>query len=557
MPGPRPPAGRTPPATRPGPRKTASSAPTVRPEWSILAFDTPVTGTFEFSVDSWAKGNAGYAGLHPESVSVQAVPFNQGTTWLPGVTGINANGFNRFTVQVTPDRVAFLVNGELLYEDAKPSRVSPWLTLFTDWSHTYRNPTLTGNPVVPAEVKLIDGPSLEGWFADFSAGSRRDRLARQYAEANGGKVRNQEGQSADIGGRAGGVRLGRCRGRVAQPQARRGNRVDAAQARLLPAAEAGRIGRLRLLLRAGQDAHAPGPSARRRSCSTRPASSCTTSPAAGENAWAGLGPDNAATAPNAVPVPLKVNEWNAAKLTAGGRDGELVKVEVNGTVVYDGPAYASGDRRFGVFHFSDKTAARVRNVVLRGNWPKTIAAADLAFTLAREATPREARARRELLGEKFFGGGVTEVLAATRPEIPAAERYTKLLAWVVPVDEAGEFRMQAVRVPLDVLEPKVKLDVPPDGRRLLLGFAPDAPCLRLLGAAKEAGKLDDLAAKVEAAPPADEAAKLAKASFRGHDCRREGGRGRRLRAAEGTGGRGEGDRARRPDWSAAGRTTPP
>ena len=49
-----------------------------------------------------------------------------------------------------------------------------------------------------------------------------------------------------------------------------------------------------------------------------------------------------------------------------------MKIELNGTVVYEAKLAADVERLFGLFHYRDQTAVRVRNVVLTGPWPKTL-----------------------------------------------------------------------------------------------------------------------------------------------------------------------------------------
>ena len=501
------------------------AGPAWTPENAYALFDAPLGGTFEFSVDVWAgtwsEGYAGYAGLVPEPNSrvqssrvIVAHGENRGGVNRPKVDNVREENYNRVTLQVTPAKLTCLINGEFFYEDAARSQVSPWLMLYGAQGRrpAFRNPTITGTPEVLREVKLIDGPGLEGWFADFVGASLRDRIGRQDAEANGGKVRDNNGVlgeavlPADTTVYDWTVKDGELHGR----------KLDAATVTPTPS----KLGYLRTLKPGDiveyEFYYEPGrvhahPSVGPTVFLLDPAGVRWHYLSRSPGDWAGLAADNAKPVPGGVAVPLKPAAWNAVKLTAAGAAGETIKIEVNGTTVYDGPTHAGIDRCFGFFHFRDQTAARVRNAVLRGNWPKTVATADLAFAPAAPATPVVARARRELLGDKFFGGSIAEVLAAAKPLTPA-DRYAKLLAWVVPADEAGDFRLDAVNVPLDTLEPGTKAP-PATGQRAFPGNATDAPCLQLVAAAKEAGKLDELMTRVAAAPAGDPAATQAKVAL--------------------------------------------
>lgn len=68
-------------------------------------------------------------------------------------------------------------------------------------------------------------------------------------------------------------------------------------------------------------------------------------------------------------LPLVVGDWNRLKLTV--QDNELSLV-LNDQLIYQRPIEASNDRTFGLFHFADQSEVRVRNIVMRAEWPKSI-----------------------------------------------------------------------------------------------------------------------------------------------------------------------------------------
>ena len=65
--------------------------------------------------------------------------------------------------------------------------------------------------------------------------------------------------------------------------------------------------------------------------------------------------------------PLKEKAWNRVKVAVAG---DSVTVSVNGVEVYQRPIESTNLRTFGLFHYADRTEARVRNVTYRGDWPK-------------------------------------------------------------------------------------------------------------------------------------------------------------------------------------------
>jgi hypothetical protein len=71
------------------------------------------------------------------------------------------------------------------------------------------------------------------------------------------------------------------------------------------------------------------------------------------------------------PLPLKPRAWNEVTLAI---EGDTVRVSLNGELVYERPIESTNDRHFGLFHFRDKSEARVRGVVYRGSWGETVPA---------------------------------------------------------------------------------------------------------------------------------------------------------------------------------------
>ena len=66
---------------------------------------------------------------------------------------------------------------------------------------------------------------------------------------------------------------------------------------------------------------------------------------------------------------LRNNAWNTATVQIMG---DAVAIIVNDKPIYVGSLHLTNDRTFGLFHYCDQTEARVRNVVLKGDWPKTL-----------------------------------------------------------------------------------------------------------------------------------------------------------------------------------------
>jgi len=86
-----------------------------------------------------------------------------------------------------------------------------------------------------------------------------------------------------------------------------------------------------------------------------------------------LSPDNIQIVPKnrrgPAEIPLRANEWNHLKLTMSGA---MVAIELNEQLVYERELEPTNQRSFGLFHFADRYEARVRNAVMRGEWPKAL-----------------------------------------------------------------------------------------------------------------------------------------------------------------------------------------
>ena len=132
----------------------------------MLLFDYPIVGTYEVTVDTYAGRWAGSSITH------------NGLTIMPAASGISpvggsehvpipwrlsrSEGFNRLTVQVAPEKVRYLVNGHLFYQDDEPSPTGPWLGLLTSGegaTSAWRSMKIQGEPKIPRGSAQSWGPA--------------------------------------------------------------------------------------------------------------------------------------------------------------------------------------------------------------------------------------------------------------------------------------------------------------------------------------------------------------------------------------------------------------
>lgn len=91
----------------------------------------------------------------------------------------------------------------------------------------------------------------------------------------------------------------------------------------------------------------------------------------------GLAPDNLHQEPDnrrgSGPLPLHAGDWNHLRLTVRG---DTVDLLLNKELVYQRKIEATNQRHFGLFHYADETELRVRNIVWKGDWPREIPGVD-------------------------------------------------------------------------------------------------------------------------------------------------------------------------------------
>lgn len=66
---------------------------------------------------------------------------------------------------------------------------------------------------------------------------------------------------------------------------------------------------------------------------------------------------------------LQAGDWNRMRVEIAG---QIATLSLNGQPICQHELESSNSRQFGFFHFADESAVRVRNVVMTGNWPKTL-----------------------------------------------------------------------------------------------------------------------------------------------------------------------------------------
>ena len=481
-----------------------------------LAFDYPLTGRFEVNVDGldagWAEGQIAYGGLvfEAETLGMNSSVRTLGGNDYLGLTSraLGRDQFNRWTLQVAPQSIRVLLNGHLYFEESEPAASSPFLALFSQATRhpSWKNLTISGAPTIPREVRLTGGDRLEGWITGPGQ-SIPQRLAAQdlkrrapYAAAavppppsSGGD--DEESQSSPTPDWI--SHDGEVVGRKYEPDTRTDDlrNLQPVEGDVIP----GRLSYHRPLRDGDSIAyeffHQPGattvhPTLGQTALLLEPSGVVLRwLTSGGDQHWTGLKANNTAEIPGErrgdSRLPLRSNAWNTARVT---RRGNAVRLELNGELIYEHAIDAGTSPQFGFYHDRARTSAKVRNVVLTGNWPDAMPAALLANPWMRaEPEPRdgEVQTNEALLGDPIFALSVRDA-SRKADALPPAERSSFLARWVLPSNDHSHFRLFG--------------DFGPTEQGGLLR----SPALDLIDQAEQEGTLDKLAARVDAVPPRDD-----------------------------------------------------
>lgn len=510
------------------------------PHDANLFFRYPLTGNFEFACDAqdgdWGEGNLGYGGVMVEfwgygNTSLAYGDGRHGATGRQPAPFARAGQFNRLSVRVQDDVVTFLVNGHPAYRDRTGD--NPWLALHADWGRNpvFGNLRLTGTPVIPREVSLSEDPRLRGWISSFYGETRPDPLAGMTT-AGGQPVSSAQDQSPP------GLYATVISGRVVT-SAMGGNTSASSQEFDWQQSNGEIVGRR-------SSAGAGGP-LQSRLYYHRPLldgermryefyyvpESVEVHPAIGRLAFllepdgvelhwmtdgeaeaAGLAPDNrvvvAGERRGPARLPLTPSDWNQVEVA---RTADVLTISVNSVAVYEHPLDTEHDALFGFFHDRDATEARVRNVVLSGDWPERVPEewlADLAAPADPDRSPADTRTVGQVINETFPAQDALGVYQQAM-RMPVAQRYDFLHGWVLPGPSHADLRIYAAATPthpspltinanpVDVSQLAAARAVQP--RRIEIGGNLVSPAQELVHAAAELGRLDELLDEVDAIAP--------------------------------------------------------
>jgi hypothetical protein len=238
------------------------------------------------------------------------------------------------------------VNDKQVYTEKLGQNPDPWLTIQIAQLHydgKVQHVRITGSPKVPDEINLSAAPYLTSWRSTYYAETIDEPQAvwkKDREEILGALLQNSAGsQQQSV--------LQYHRPLLEDGEIQYDFFYEAGKTEVHPAMDRAAF----LLTPTGIRLHYLTDAAYDRS---------------------GLSPDNSTPLPDSAKViPLKEKAWNTLKLALAG---DLVTLTLNGEKVGTYQLEAINQRIFGLFRYRSETAARVKNVTHRGNWPKGIPA---------------------------------------------------------------------------------------------------------------------------------------------------------------------------------------
>ncbi len=378
------------------------------PEMSPLYFDYPLEGEFELTVD-------GYLGAGAEA-ALQYDRFLYDPSWrgkkaclltvgqrefvdCPNIVALPGK-FSQLAIRVRPDLVRYVCDGTLMYEDRQPSPTTPWLALVgratrrTAWC----NFRLTGNPRIPPEVSLIHDQQMEGWMSPLY----RESLPRQVRVSDVDE-RSSAASPLSLQKYAwyalSGVLHGRC-----MKTADRSRAVQSWLAYHRPLC-AGDTLTYEFFYEPGEKMVYP----------SLGRTALVWEPDGVRLHWitdvphmtiGGLSADNIATILESQrgprPLPLMPGQWNQVTINMAENSAHVL---LNGSEIYEHRLGSTDNRMFGLFHYANRTAVEVRHIVLRGDWPASLSAEQMAHPMARREgteSPENERARAALVDKSWL-----------------------------------------------------------------------------------------------------------------------------------------------------------
>ena len=340
----------------------------------VLFCRFPIVGEFDFVCETQEGGAIGtdgglvYGGLQfqalgrKNTLTVWDADVNQMVTKpSPFARHDTAPVFNRVSIRSAKDGPNFESNFHPVWFDGPAAHSSPWLGLRSSGTKrpVFRNIRLSGNPDVPREVHLTtDGDQLRGWQAGFFGETLPSFHSRLDAGETSGKAVDWRIESGEV---------------ISSQQTDASNSEKPGWLRYQRPLLDGESISYEFLHR-GDDAIVH-PTIGRLAFLLEPTGVRVRWITTGELEWSGLEADNAALEPlnrrGPKPLPLREKDWNSLRVELSDNK---VLITLNDQLIYQRPVDPNSETQFGLYRPTRNAEARVRQVLMTGDWPEAIPA---------------------------------------------------------------------------------------------------------------------------------------------------------------------------------------
>jgi hypothetical protein len=482
----------------------------------LLFFKYPLTGDYEFTVETQTGGRPGTDGgvvlVGPGFDISLANPTPNPRPMPTDGHFVGDPEFTRFTISSAAGRAKLSSGGRIIWASESIASSLPWIALTAsgDRNPIFRNLKLSGAASIPRLVKMTDGDSLAGWT--------QRRIAEQYAgmplerpeESENNRVANANFRipyflandellaSFVFGHQQASVipRWSAANGVIQSQRHAGGQSVAQRHLYYQRPLLAGESVEYDFLYEPNK--HAVHPALGRLAFLIEPDGVRLHWITDDDLEWTGLAEDNAVVEPferrGPRSLPLKAGEWNRMLVRL---NSDRVTLSLNDQEIYGRKLDAADDRTFGLYHDAQRSAANVRNVVMRGDWPEQLddeVLSNLAAPDDSSANKGDQLALSRIIGEHHVSQNVIE-LARKSATLPEDARYKLLTDWVLPGDDHTTLRATAAFGPLNpppisYLYTEVSTSEP--SSRVQSGSQLVSPALELVRVAKKLGRLERL-----------------------------------------------------------------
>ena len=343
--------------------------------WQQLYFQSPLRGKFEIVSEHSMYKNRDMAfayGMHSvelikarPAIAISKVMHN--SVEVDKKLDIsNLGDVSKFRVVVDGNKITTWINGVQVHQEIFDTSPDPWVVLQAkqpQFASLIRDIRILGTPEIPKEIELIDMAGWAGWRADVFNESHSGNGDTPAKGAKGKAKATSNPQNKNAAWQHVGEEIvGSLRKNAGK------NPIESLLMYQRPVLEDGELEWDAFYTSGEVEVH---PSIGRIVFIIRSDGVRLHRLTEGLYESSGIAADNESPIEGAAnEVDLKEKSWNHFKLAIAGDE---LRLSVNHKEVAQYPLFESPtERHFGLFHYSNKTKSRVRKLVYRGEWPKTL-----------------------------------------------------------------------------------------------------------------------------------------------------------------------------------------